>query len=57
MKCETNSISVNGNSIERAECIKYLGANFNDNLNMKKHVAGKCKTALFNLFKIIYAQC
>ena len=45
-------ISVNGNSIERAECIKYLGVNLDSNLNVKKHVAGKCKTAMFNLLKI-----
>ena len=50
--CETRSINVNGNSIERAECIKYLGVSLDKNLNMKKYVAGKCKTAMFNLLKI-----
>ena len=58
LKCETTSINVNGNSIERAECIKYLWVSLDKNLNMKKHVAGKCKTAMFNLLKIkIYGQC
>ena len=52
LKCETTSINVNGNSIKRAECIKYLGVSLDKNLNMKKHVAGKCKTAMFNLLKI-----
>ena len=35
-KCETTSISANGNSIKRAECIKYLWVNLDSNLNMKK---------------------
>ena len=52
LKCETTSININGNSIERAECIKYLGVSLDKNLNMKKHVAGKFKTAMFNLLKI-----
>ena len=52
MKCKTTSKKVNGNSIERAECIKYLEANVDENPNMKKHVAGKCMTAMLNLFKI-----
>ena len=29
-----------------------MGVNLDCNLNMKKHVAGKCKTAMFNLLKI-----
>ena len=49
LKCETASIHINGNSIERA---KNLGVSLDKNLNMKEHVAGKCKTAMFNLLKI-----
>ena len=46
-------MNVNGNIIKRAECIKYLGANLVKNLNIKKkYLAGKCNTAMFNLFKI-----
>ena len=52
LKCETTSINVNGNSIKRAEWTKCLGVSLDKNLNMKKHVAGKCKTAMFNLLKI-----
>ena len=51
LKCETISININGNSIKRADCIKYLGANLDKNLNRKKHVAGKCKATMFNLLK------
>ena len=52
LKCETTSININRNSIERAEYIKYLGASLDKTLNMKKHVAARCKTAMLNLFKI-----
>ena len=52
LKSETTLMNLNGNSIKRAECIKYMGANLDKNLNMKKHVAGKCKTEMFNLLKI-----
>ena len=52
LKCETTLINVNGNNIKREECIKYLGVSLDKNLNMKKHVAGKCKAAMFNLLKI-----
>ena len=46
MKFETTSINVNGNSIGRAEYIKYLGTNLEEKLRMK------CNTAMFNLFTI-----
>ena len=52
LKCENTSMNINGNSIERVECIKYLGISLDKNLNTKKHVARKCKTAMFNLLKI-----
>ena len=48
LRCETTSINVNGNSTERAACIKYLGVSLDKNLNIKKHVAGKCKMDMAN---------
>ena len=52
LKCETTLMNVNGNSIDRAESIIYLGVNLDKNLKMKKHLAEMCKTAMFNFLKI-----
>ena len=51
-KCETTCIRVGTSDIEFQQCIKYLGVILNENLNLKKHITNKCKTASFNLHKI-----
>ena len=51
-KCETTCIRVGTSNIEFQQCIKYLGVILDENLNLKKHITNKCKTASFNLHKI-----
>ena len=51
-KCETTCIRVGTRNTEFEQCIKYLGLLLNENLNLKKHITNKCKTASFNLHKI-----
>ena len=50
--CETNSIEVLGDTIEKSTTIKYLGAWLDKCLTLKQHVQKKCCTALSNYFKI-----
>ena len=51
-KCNTTHLCVNGELVNRSDCIKYLGANLDQHLNFKMHVALKCQTAMYNLYKI-----
>ena len=51
-KCNTTHLCVNGELVNRLDCIKYLGANLDQHLNFKMHVALKCWTAMYNLYKI-----
>ena len=50
-KCNTTHLCVNGELVTRSDCIKYLGANLDQHLNFKMHVALKCQTAMYNLYK------
>ena len=50
--CNTTHLCVNGELVNRSECIKYLGANLDQHLNFEMHVALKCQTAMYNLYKI-----
>ena len=40
-KCTTKYINVNGSTVERSAIVKYLGAWFDENLNMKEHITKK----------------
>ena len=51
-KCQTTCFRVGLSDIEFQQCIKYLGVILDQNLNLKKHITSKCKTASFNLHKI-----
>ena len=51
-KCETTCIRVGTSNIEFQQCIQYLGVILGENLNLKKHITNKCKTASFNPHKV-----
>ena len=51
-KCNTTHLCVNGELVNRLDCIKYLGTNLDQHLNFKTHVTLKCQTAMYNLYKI-----
>ena len=51
-KTITKHLAVNNSEIKRSDCIKYLGAHLDNNLSIKKHIATKCRTAMFNLLCI-----
>ena len=51
-KCETSCITVATSNTKFQQCIKCLGVILNENLNFKKYITNKCKTASFNLYKI-----
>ena len=52
VKCITTQPDVNGNSIQRSECIQYLGEQTDQHLSFKTHILIKCKSATFNLFRL-----
>ena len=52
-KCITTELDINGNSIPRSECIHYLDKWMDQHLSFKTHIQSKCKSATFNLFKIL----
>ena len=49
---EVDSLDVNGETITRSRIIKYLGAYLDAELNLKTHVANKCKIAMLNIRRI-----
>ena len=51
-KCSTTEILVCDDSIEIPNCIRYLGALLDDNLDFKDHIKRKCQSAMLNCFKI-----
>ena len=51
-KCSLDAIEVCGDSILYSQSIKYLGVCIDGNLSLDNHIAAKCRTAMFNLFKI-----
>ena len=52
-KCSTTEILVCDDSIEIQNCIRYLGALLDDNLDFKDHIKRKCQSAMLNFFKIM----
>ena len=55
-KCVTTRITVGTSNIEFKPCVTYLGVILNENLNLKKDITNKHKTASFNLHKICKAS-
>ena len=51
-KCVASSISVNDSEVARVNCIKYLGAHLDENMNLKNHIKFKCKTAMWHIRQI-----
>ena len=52
IKCSTKEILVCDDSIEIQNCIRYLGAFLDDNLEFKDHIKRKYQSAMSNVFKI-----
>jgi hypothetical protein len=51
-KCSLDKINIAFDEIESKNCIRYLGAYLDENLNFKDHVKRKCHTAMFTYLKI-----
>ena len=51
-KCTTTNINVNGETIKKKECLKYLGAQVDTTLSFKKHITCKAHAASINLHRI-----
>ena len=47
-KCTFDKIKINNETIQRSD----LGGHLDQNLNLRKHVVTKCKTAMMNIWKI-----
>ena len=43
---------MNGSTVERSAIVKYLGAWFDENLNMKEHITKKCCASMINIQRI-----
>ena len=43
---------MNGSTVERSAIVKYLGAWFDENLNMKEHITKKCHASMINIQRI-----
>lgn len=52
LKVNIDSISVGGETIAPSTCVRNLGAMFDDNLLMDKHISKICKTGHFHLYNI-----
>ena len=52
LKCQTNNILVNGETIQRSSCIRYLGAPADERLSFKQHITNKCRMVMWNLQKL-----
>ena len=51
-KCKTSYVTISGSTIPRSPSVKYLGVTLDENLNLKKHILIKCKTAIANFVRI-----
>ena len=52
-KCRLTALEVCGESIPYSESIKYLGVCIDCSLYLHHHIASKCRTVMWNLFKIV----
>ena len=48
-KCESDTITVTGDTIQRSKCIKCLGTWIDENLSFKEHIKRKCGIAMGNI--------
>ena len=55
-KCTCDCIDVSGTIVSRGNFIKYLGAILDMFLSMKQHIMQKCKTAMWNLYRIKHVR-
>ena len=58
-KCNTNSLRIGDNHVDKSSCIKLLGVYMDENLNLKHHISMKARAAalaMFNLKKIYLSQ-
>ena len=51
-KCKATSITIGNTTIQAADCVRNLGAYFDKNMSMEKHINTKCKAAYAQLFNI-----
>ena len=51
-KTTTKHLTVNSSVIKRSDCMKYLGDHLDETLLLRKHIASKCRTTMFNLLCI-----
>ena len=51
-KCETSSIKVIDEKVERTKVTKYLVSWLDENLSFAKHATMKCKAAMWNIHRI-----
>ena len=57
-KIETTNIDTNGVTITKSDCIRYLGADLDEMLSLKKMVNRKCRVAIGNLQELkIIRKC
>ena len=55
-KCETKSITVAGEIVQKTSKIKYLGVQLDESLSMKSHIANKCRVAMLNIQRIKFIR-
>ena len=51
-KCELDTITVTGDTIQRSRCIKYLGTWIDENLSIKEHIKRTCGIAMGNIQRL-----
>ena len=51
-KCTAKTININGEIITRAQKVRYLGVELDEQLSFSDHITAKCKTAMYGLQKI-----
>jgi len=51
-KCATSELNVNGDQVQRASHVKYLGAYLDDCLTLRQHISHASRIAMWNLQRI-----
>ena len=51
-KCDTDSINVAGEPVQKTSMIKYLGVWLDETLSLKTHIAKKCRIAMLNIQRL-----
>ena len=50
-KCLTNSLQVVNDTIEKSDCIQYLGGYLDETLSFRNHIQARSKAAILNYIK------